>query len=136
MGFWDKLFGRESHGGEAAIGYDEQDVAKPVPRITDLFERAIGNDPDHCGLDARQKAANALMLANETSSAREAWLSIARDYPDVLARTLQQVAVCYHLERNFLAAIENYEAAIRVGADPELLAVHIIEARKGISALG
>lgn len=113
-----------------------QEMAEKTARTSELFERALGNDPLNCGIDARQKAANQLMLALETAKGREAWLSISRDYPDALAYALKQVGVCYHLEQDYSAAIENYEAAIRVGADEVQLAANIAEARKGLAALG
>ena len=67
---------------------------------------------------------------------REAWLSISRDFPTELPDALEQVGVCYHLDKNYRAALENYEAAIRLGANADHLADNIAEARKGLAAVG
>lgn len=41
---------------------------------------------------------------------------------------LEQVGVCYHLEKDYASALDNYEAAIRVGADAGHLADNIVGA--------
>ena len=53
-----------------------------------------------------------------------------------LADALEQVGVCYHLDKDYRSALENYEAAIRVGADAGHLADNIAEVRKGMAAFG
>ncbi len=134
MGFWSNLFGGgtpEEKAAKAAAKAEEQ-----AAHVSALFERALGNDPDNNSNDARRKAAIRLVLANETAKGREAWLSISRDYPAELADALEQVGVCYHLEKDYASALENYEAAIRVGADARHLADNIAEARKGMAAFG
>ena len=92
MGLWSNLFG--SSGAKATA----VEVASSV-QVHLLFERALGNDPENNSCDARRKAATTLVLANETVKGRDAWLSISRDYPDELAFALEQVGVCYHLEK-------------------------------------
>lgn len=145
MGFLSSLFGDGSPEEKAAKAAakaaaraqrDADEAAEKATRITELFERALGNDPENRGADARRKAAIKLVLANETAKGREAWLAIGRDYPDQLADALEQVGVCYHLEQDYRAALENYDAAIRVGADAGFLADNIAEARKGLAAIG
>lgn len=128
MGLWSSLFGSSTPRAAAEVTSSEQ--------VQRLFERAFGNDPENNSCDARRKAATTLVLANETVKGRDAWLSISRDYPDELAFALEQVGVSYHLEKNYRAAIENYEAAIRVGADAGRLDAAIAEARKGMAAFG
>ena len=145
MGWFGNLFGggspeekaaRAQAKADARAARDAEDQAEKLTRIKALFERALGNDPENSSNDARQKAAIKLVLANETEKGREAWLSISRDYPNELAHALEQVGVCYHLEKNYRAALENYESAIRVGADADHLADNIAEARKGLAAIG
>lgn len=133
MGFWSKLFGGGSADGRAALVKPD---GKQATCTQALFERALGDDADNNSCDARRKAAIKLVLANETAKGREAWLSIARDFPNELSFALEQVGVCYHLEKDYRSAIENYEAAIRVGADAGHLADNISEARKGMAAFG
>lgn len=133
MGFWSKLFGNGSAEGQAAS--EGADAAQSTYMQT-LFERALGNDADNNSCDARRKAAIKLVLAGETAKGREAWLSIARDFPNELSFALEQVGVCYHLEKDYRSALDNYEAAIRVGADAGHLADNIAEARKGMAAFG
>ena len=121
---------------EASARREAEDMAEKAARIDELLNRALGNDPENSSNDARRKAAIKLVLANETAKGREAWLSISRDYPNDLADALEQVGVCYHLDKDYRSALENYEAAIRVGADAEHLADNIAEARKGMAAFG
>lgn len=129
MGLLSSLFGS---GAPKAVAPEGTNSAQ----MQLLFERALGNDPKNNSCDTRRKAATKLVLANETVRGRDAWLSISRDYPDELAFALEQVGVCYHLEKNYHAAIENYEAAIRVGSDARRLADTIAQARKGMAAFG
>ncbi|MEY4952711.1 MAG: hypothetical protein RL299_1135 [Pseudomonadota bacterium] len=145
MGIFGNLFGGGTPEEKAAkaeakaaarAARDAEEAAEKAELTRELFERALGNDPENSSNDARRKAAIKLVLANETAKGREAWLSISRDYPGDLADALEQVGVCYHLEKNYRAALENYEAAIRVGADVGMLADNIDEARKGLAALG
>jgi tetratricopeptide (TPR) repeat protein len=145
MGWFGNLFGggspeekaaRAQAKADARAARDAEDQSEKSARTAALFERALGNDPENSSSDARQKAAIKLVLANETDKGREAWLSISRDYPNELAHALEQVGVCYHLEKDYRAALENYESAIRVGADADHLADNIAEARKGLAALG
>lgn len=145
MGIFGNLFGGGTPEEKAAkaeakaaarAARDAQEATEKAERTRELFERALGNDPENSSNDARRKAAIKLVLANETAKGREAWLSISRDYPGDLADALEQVGVCYHLEKNYRAALENYEAALRVGADAGMLADNIDEARKGLAALG
>lgn len=145
MGFWGNLFGggsteekaaKAASKAEARAKRDAQELAEKAAHSSELFERALGNHPEHCSNDARRKAAIKLVLANETAKGREAWLSISRDYPNDLADALEQVGVCYHLDKDYRSALENYEAAIRVGADAGHLADNIAEARKGLAAIG
>lgn len=145
MGIFGNLFGGGTPEEKAAkaeakaaarAARDAEEAAEKAERTRELFECALGNDPENSSNDARRKAAIKLVLANETAKGREAWLSISRDYPGDLADALEQVGVCYHLEKNYRAALENYEAAIRVGANADHLADNIDEARKGLAALG
>ncbi len=145
MGFWSSLFGggtpeektaKALAKAEARARREAEDMAEKAARIDELLNRALGNDPENSSNDARRKAAIKLVLANETAKGREAWLSISRDYPNDLADALEQVGVCYHLDKDYRSALENYEAAIRVGADAEHLADNIAEARKGMAAFG
>ena len=145
MSFWSTLFGggspeekaaRVAAKAEARAKREAQESSEKAAMTDELFERALGKDSENCSCDARQKAAIKLVLANETGKGREAWLSISRDYPNELAHALEQVGVCYHLEKNYRSALENYEAAIRVGADAGHLAENIAEARKGLAAIG
>lgn len=144
MGFWSNLFGRRTPEEMAARAATKADAramrevdeqAGRSAQILALLERALGNDPENSTCDARRRAAIRLVLANETAKGREAWLSIARDFPDELANALEQVGVCYHLEHDYRSALENYEAAIRVGADRGILADNIAEARKGLASV-
>ena len=145
MGFWSSLFGggtpeqkaaKALAKAEARARQDAADMADKTARADQLLNRALGNDPENSSNDARRKAAIMLVLANETAKGREAWLSISRDYPGDLADALEQVGVCYHLDKDYRSALENYEAAIRVGADAGHLADNIAEARKGMAAFG
>lgn len=145
MGLWSNLFGggspeeraiKAAAKVEAKARRDAEAQAEKAAQTSLLFERALGHDPANSSCDARQKAAIKLVLANETAKGREAWLAIARDHPDELAMALEQVGVCYHLDKDYRAALENYEAAIRVGADAGHLADNIVEARKGMAAIG
>jgi tetratricopeptide (TPR) repeat protein len=145
MGFWGSLFGggsaeernaRDLARLEKRALRDAEKAADQAAHHLALFERALGNDPDHTSLSARRKAAIDLVLANELAMGREAWLAIARDFPSELGFALEQVGVCYHLKKDYRSALENYEAAIRVGADAGYLADNIAEARKGLAGLG
>ena len=145
MGFWSSLFGSGTPEQKAAKALakteararqDAADMADKTARADQLLNRALGNDPENSSNDARRKAAIMLVLANETAKGREAWLSISRDYPGDLADALEQVGVCYHLDKDYRSALENYEAAIRVGADAGHLADNIAEVRKGMAAFG
>jgi tetratricopeptide (TPR) repeat protein len=145
MGFWSKLFGGGSPEERAAKAQAKAEAralreaeaqAEGAAEAEVLLQRALGNDPADTSLGARRKAAIKLVLANQTAKGREAWLAIARDYPDELADALEQVGVCYHLDKDYRSALENYEAAIRVGADAGILADNVAEARKGLAALG
>jgi tetratricopeptide (TPR) repeat protein len=145
MGFWSRLFGggspeeraaKAQAKAEARARREAEELADKAAEADALLQRALGNDPADTSLAARRKAAIKLVLANQTAKGREAWLSIARDYPDELADALEQVGVCYHLDKDYHSALENYEAAIRVGADPGILADNVAEARKGLAALG
>ena len=145
MGLWSSIFGggtpeekAEKAANKAIIRAkreaDEQ--AEKAVRIDALFSRALGDDPENGSNFARQQAAIKLVVAKETAKGREAWLSISRDFPHELAFALEQVGVCYHLDKDYQSALDNYEAAIRVGADAGHLADNIAEARKGLAALG
>lgn len=145
MGFWGNLFGagtpeekmaRAAAKAEARARREADELAEKAAQTNALFQRALGHDRDNSSCDARRKAAIKLVLANETAKGREAWLAISRDFPTELADALEQVGVCYHLEKNYRSALENYEAAIRVGADAGHLADNIAEARKGMAAIG
>lgn len=142
MGFWSNLFGggsaeeRAAAKANARAMREADELAEKAARASELFERAMGQDRDNSSCDARQKAAIELVLSNETALGREAWLSISRDFPNELADALEQVGVCYHLEKDYRSALENYEAAIRVGAEAGHLADNIAEARKGLAAVG
>ena len=145
MGLWGKLFGEAAPGekaaraaakAEARARREARELAEKAARTHELFERALGHDRENSSCDARRKAAIRLVLANETAKGREAWLAISRDFPTELADALEQVGVCHHLEKNYRAALESYEAAIRVGADAGHLADNIAEARKGMAAFG
>ncbi len=145
MGFWSNLFGG-STPEERAAGVASQanararcearDTAENEARAIELLDRALGNDPGNDSRAARQKAAITLVLANEMAKGREAWLSISRDYPSELSLALEQIGVCYHLEKDYGSALESYQAAIRVGADAGHLADNMEEARKGMAAFG
>jgi tetratricopeptide (TPR) repeat protein len=145
MGFFSKLFGggspeeraaKAQAKAEARARREEEERAEKAAEAEALLQRALGNDPADTSLNVRRKAAIRLVLASQTAKGREAWLSIARDHPDELAEALEQVGVCYHLDKDYRSALENYEAAIRVGADAGVLADNIAEARKGLAALG
>lgn len=145
MGFWSKLFGggsleeraEKAQAKAAARARREADErAEKAAEADALLQRALGNDPADTSLAVRRKAAIKLVLSSQTAKGREAWLAIARDYPDELADALEQVGVCYHLDKHYRSALENYEAAIRVGADAAGLADNMAEARKGLAALG
>lgn len=145
MRFFGNLFGggtpeqkaaKAAAKAEARARRDAEELAEKQARTDDLFARAMGNDPENSSCDARRKAAIKLVLANDTARGREAWLAISRDYPTELGDALEQVGVCYHLDKDYRAALENYEAAIRVGANADHLADNIDEARKGLAALG
>lgn len=133
MGLWSKLFGGSEEARQARA---ERQAAEREAAMQRHFARALGNDPDHASLNDRRKAAIQLVMAFETAKGREAWLAIARDFPAELADALEQVGVCHHIDRNYAAAIESYEAAIRVGAEPTHLADNLGEARKALAALG
>ena len=145
MGFWSKLFGSGTLGDGKpkwsakaqvrASDYREQ-PPEHITELSKLFDSAMGKDPANNSRDARRNAAIKLVLANETEKGREAWLSISRDFPSELPLALEQVGVCYHLEKDYRSAIENYEAAIRLGSDARRLADAIVEARKGMAAFG
>ena len=122
------------HKFEVNAKHEADEQAENTARATELFERALGNDPENCSTDRRRWAAVTLVLTNETAKGREAWLAIARDYPSELADALEQVGVCYHLEKDYQSALENYEAAIRVGASAERMVENMAEARKGLAA--
>jgi len=145
MGFFSKLLGggtpeekaaRVANKAAARARREAEEQAEKGARSRELFERALGNDVDYSSLEARRKAAIKLVLAGETAKGREAWLAISRDYPSELAFALEQVGVCHHLDKDYRAALENYEAAIRVGADAGHLADNITKARKGLAGLG
>ncbi len=145
MGFWSNLFGGGSAEEKAASAAakanaramrEAEELDEKAARAKVLFERALGQDRDNCSCEARRKAAIKLVLSNETALGREAWLSISRDFPNELADALEQVGVCYHLEKDYRSALENYEAAIRVGAEAGHLADNIAEARKGLATVG
>jgi tetratricopeptide (TPR) repeat protein len=146
MGFWSTLFGggrspeekaaRAQDKAHKRAARDAEAAAQRARHNLALFDRALGNDPENASLGARRKAAIALVVGGKLPMAREAWLAISRDYPSELAMALEQVGVCYHLEKDYAAALTNYEAAIRVGADPGQLADNIAEARKGLAGVG
>lgn len=145
MGLWSSIFGGrtpEEKAEKAAnraldrAKREADEQAEKTARIDTLFNRALGNDSENCSNAARQKAAIKLVVANETAKGREAWLSISRDFPHELAFALEQVGVCYHLDKDYQSALDNYEAAIRVGAEAGHLSENIAEARKGLAALG
>lgn len=145
MGLWSSIFGGrtpEEKAEKAAnraldrAKREADEQAEKTARIDTLFNRALGNDSENCSNAARQQAAIKLVVANETAKGREAWLSISRDFPHELAFALEQVGVCYHLDKDYQSALDNYEAAIRVGAEAGHLSENIAEARKGLAALG
>lgn len=145
MGLWSKLFGggspeeraaKAQAKAEARARREAEELAEKAAEADALLQRALGKDPAETSLAARRKAAIKLVLANQTAKGREAWLAIARDFPDELADALEQVGVCHHLDKDYRSALENYEAAIRVGADAGILADNVAEARKGLAALG
>lgn len=145
MGFWSNLFGggspeervvKAQAKAETKARREAEEQAEKAAEAEALLRLALGNDPADASLGARRKAAIRLVLANQTAKGREAWHAIARDYPDELAHALEQVGVCHHLDKDYREALENYEAAIRVGADAGMLADNIDEARKGLAALG
>lgn len=145
MGLWSNIFGggtpeekaeKAAHKALVRAKREADEQAEKAARIDELFSRALGNDPENGSNSARQKAAIKLVVAKETAKGREAWLSISRDFPHELAFALEQVGVCYHLDNDYRSALENYEAAIRVGADAGHLADNIAEARKGLASLG
>jgi tetratricopeptide (TPR) repeat protein len=145
MGFFSSLFGggtaeekaaKAAAKAEAKAKRDAEEGLEREERAKELFERALGFGPANSSLDARSKAAIKLVLADQTAKGREAWLAISRDYPSELAFALEQVGVCYHLEKDYRSALESYESAIRVGANADHLADNMAEARKGIAALG
>jgi tetratricopeptide (TPR) repeat protein len=145
MGFLSSLFkgstpeekaAKAAAKAEANAKRQAEENAEKAARSSLLFEQALGNDPANSSVDARRKAAIKLVLSDQTALGREAWLSISRDYPTELADALEQVGVCYHIEKDYRSALQNYEAAVRVGADASHLADNIAEARKGMAALG
>lgn len=138
MGIWSNLFGGGppiEPGAEATGPRNAENGPVRSETVPSLFERALGRDPQHRTREARRRAAIGLVLANETAKGREAWLAIARDFPGELADALEQVGVCYHLEKDFGSALENYAAAIRVGANAAVLADNIAEARRSLAAV-
>lgn len=145
MGFWSTLFGggsAEERSAKAQAKADRRaareaaDAAEKAQFHLQLFDQALGNDPENAALGLRTKAAIKLVLANELTMGREAWLAIARDHPSELATALEQVGVCYHLEKDYAAALRHYDDAIRVGADADHLVDNIAEARKGLAGPG
>lgn len=145
MGFLSKLFGgaspeekaaKAAAKAEARARREAEEQAEKAAEAEALLGQAMGLDPAQASLDARRKAAIKLVLKNQTELGREAWLSISRDFPTELSDALEQVGVCYHLDKNYRAALENYEAAIRLGANADHLADNIAEARKGLAAVG
>ncbi|MFM5908346.1 MAG: hypothetical protein ACKOPO_12310 [Novosphingobium sp.] len=145
MGLFSRLFGggspeekavKAAAKAEARARQVAERAAEKAGQMNLLFETAMGKDAANCGCDARQKAAIKLVVSGETGLGREAWLSISRDFPGELAFALEQVGVCYHLEKDYRSALENYESAIRLGADADHLADNINEARKGLASLG
>jgi tetratricopeptide (TPR) repeat protein len=145
MGWFSTVFGggspeekaaKAAAKAEARARQDAERAAEKAGQMNRLFETAMGKDAANCSCDARQKAAIKLVVNGETALGREAWLSISRDHPGELALALEQVGVCYHLEKDYRAALENYEAAIRVGANADQLSDNINEARKGLASLG
>ena len=133
MGWWSRLFGGSA---EARSARADRQAAERAQTIQRHFARALGDDPDHASLTERRKAAMQLVMAFETAKGREVWLAIARDFPGELADALEQVGVCHHIDKNYAAAIDSYEAAIRVGAEPAHLADNLGEARKALAAFG
>jgi tetratricopeptide (TPR) repeat protein len=141
MGILGKLFGggtaeEKAAQAKARADREAQEQAEAAARARDLLSRALGHDAKHVDLDSRRKAAIKLVLINEPGMGREAWLSIGRDFPTELADALEQVGVCFHLEKRYREAVESYEAALRMGADPDRLADNLSEARKALAALG
>lgn len=143
MGLFDRLFGGGSPEEKAAKAQAKADArarreaeerAERAGELETLLQRALGNDPEQASLDARTKAAIKLVLCNETAKGREAWLAIAGDFPDERAEALNQIGVCWHLEKNYRAALDHYDAAIQAGADAGHLADNIAEARAGLNA--
>jgi tetratricopeptide (TPR) repeat protein len=121
MRLWNSVFGGRAPPVQVAPAPDQAEQ---------LFERALGHDPANAHRRARRCAAVRLVLAGETAKAREAWLAIARAFPADLADALVQVGVCHCLERDYRAALENFEAAIRVGADAHALDGRIADTRR------
>lgn len=133
MGWWSRLFGGSAEDRRLRA---ERQAAERAEIMQRHFVRAVGDDPEHASLSARRKAAIQLVMAFETAKGRAAWLAIARDFPSELPDALEQVGVCHHIDKDYAAAIESYEAAIRVGAEPTHLADNLNEARAALAALG
>jgi tetratricopeptide (TPR) repeat protein len=140
MGIFSKLFGggtpeEKAAKAEARAEREAQEQAEADARAREVLARALGQDPKFNDLKARRNAAIKLVLINQPVMGREAWMSIGRDYPSELADALEQVGVCFQLEKNYREAVNNYEAALRMGADRDRLADNLAEARKGLAGL-
>ncbi|NML04883.1 hypothetical protein [Sphingomonas sp. G-3-2-10] len=130
MGWFGNLFGGgtpEEKAVRAALKAAEKDAAALA-----LFVRASGRDPEHASKAARKDAAHSLMLRSD-ARAIDAFRAIAADFPDDEADCLNQIGVCHHIAKDYGAAIENYEAAKRLGFDDSTLEENLAEARSQLA---
>lgn len=132
MGWFGKLFGGgtpEEKAARAALKIAEKEAAALA-----LLVRASGKDPENASKAARKDAARSLMLRQD-ARAIQGFLAIAADFPDDEADCLNQIGVCHHMAKDYRAAIENYEAAKRLGLDDSTLEGNLAEARSQLAKL-
>jgi tetratricopeptide (TPR) repeat protein len=137
MGIFDKLFGGGDPEAKAKKAAEkefrrEAEVLEDLKRADGLFQQALGNVHDARSYDARSKAAISLVLSSHYDYGIKAWSSIANDFPDEASSALQQVGTCYHLKKDYRAALEAYGRAIRAGYDPDRISDSIESATQSL----
>ena len=132
MGLFGKMFG----GGdpEAKARKAEAKAEREQQHLNRLLECALGNDPARPDADSRMTAALDLFLAEKYAIARDGYHSIVQDCPDRAGDMLGQVGACHHMQGEYEAAIEAYEAAIAAGGDIDVMQDNIRESREAMRA--
>ncbi len=85
---------------------------------------------------AKINAAARLLTAREFERSIEAYQAIAREHPERRDDCESQIGAAHFFLGNYEEAIRHYEAALAAGADAEMMADNIQEAREALESGG